>query len=188
MEIVTDFYETKITSVKNLNPFFTIRGRILRKDTNETVFGTNEFSEDEHAGLLVVEKSLKQELSKLDKPKNWNSPSRILLFKFLKFKDKLDSLCGFGFSKNDEKITFERLNETRQKAQKLTLEIAKEINDLPEKEKIELFTTHKWEIDNYLMDSLALDLLSARKLLYEYLFHPSEPVKAAYAKLKEDIE
>lgn len=188
-EFLNDYYELRIASVKGKNPFYSVQAVIKRRDTGEIVALQTKLSKNEKSGTKEVRALVLKKYEDWTKPQDWNCPARIVLFKYLEAKNRLDAFFCFSEKKTKRTLAYFGINEhfrfmsELRKATKMeTLEIVKKIDRLSEKEKIRLLIAKPEEYETCLSSGCSLDILTAKSDIYEYIINPSSSIKSARRK------
>lgn len=178
-ELGDSFYDIRTILTETESGVWIGRGLVIRKDTNETVGGTQIRSGDAGETLRLLSESLKPIVSALARPPHeWGMTSvRSILMTYKRFNDELTSAYvhlehrrALGSLSKDELHRTHHM--VRDMVRRQTLELVERLERLTEAERLQLVTSAE-EVYQHIHDPWNLDDVYARDAIFDYLLRPS---------------
>ncbi len=180
------FYCVSVHSRQTRSGIWMARGKFIRNDTNEPVWGAQTRSDNLEDALEQLENKLQTKVAALPRPPgDWGMTGmRQILARYRAFNDELTGHCIRLGNKQSEGVLSKDLlcdahHQIRETVRKQTMELVRAIEALPDLERRHLLTSPE-DIYQNILDPWSLDDVYAREAIFEYILHPSAELIALH--------
>lgn len=181
-DLEDDFYIIRVKSYEIRPKIWMVRGIVVRKDTGETVGGTQIRTDDINQALRKLKKSLKPMVAALARPPlEWGGTSiRQILMTYMSFNDEVTS----AYVSLEKKLALGKLTKDElhkyhyaiyEMVSRQTIQLIGKLEMLTEVEKQKIVTSPE-EVYRQIQDPYNLDDVYARDEIFKFILHPSTEI------------
>jgi len=137
-----------------------------------------------------TESKLRSELSLLGRPEDWGCPVRLIIRKYLNIREYEGRIYQDVFGRFDRETVYKALRDISDHRKSVSLELVRCMTALDEEQRVELFsaTDEQYASLSDNSDLEIVDIMTAKKELYDYVISPSPRVERAYVLLTDRME